>query len=406
MQLKEKNSTTSFDFPNKKNEEYKYCDIEKYWNAGFQQDISLDRNKLNELIENFKKEFKISNNDCLIIIANGMPLLDLSLNIKKDGLEINTLNFIKENKAEFIENYLGKISNLNDPTVAINTENYKDGLFINIKKNTLVSDKIVILNISVSEKNFYTNSRTLLIAEENTQSIISEFYLSKEGTNSFTNHVSEFFVGENSNLKLTRFQDPKDQAHLICNHSTKQSKNSFFADFLFTFSGSLVRNNTNIILSESNSEANLNGLYLLKGNQLVDNHTLVDHQVPNCYSNELYKGVLDDKSTGVFNGKIFVRKDAQKTNAYQSNKNILLSSNATINTKPQLEIYADDVKCSHGTSTGKLDESALFYLKSRGIGLENARKLLLLAFVSDVYQTIPSESLKEYIQNRIETTLS
>ena len=141
-------------------------------------------------------------------------------------------------------------------------------------------------------------------------------------------------------------------------------KDSVFSDHLFTFSGSVVRNNTTVILSDSNTEAHLNGLYLLQKNQLVDNHTLVDHQMPNCYSNELYKGVMDDKSTAVFNGKIFVRKDAQKTNAYQSNRNILLSPNATINTKPQLEIYADDVKCSHGTSTGKLDDMKSFPIKN------------------------------------------
>ncbi|MBK7309650.1 MAG: SufD family Fe-S cluster assembly protein [Sphingobacteriaceae bacterium] len=145
----------------------------------------------------------------------------------------------------------------------------------------------------------------------------------------------------------------------------------------------------------------MNGLFLQKGTQLVDNHTLMDHQVPNCETNELYKGVIKGKSTGVFNGKIYVRKDAQKTNAYQSSKNILLSDDATINTKPQLEIYANDVKCSHGTSTGKVDENALFYLKARGIGDESARKLLLAAFANEVVDKIQIESLRKHLETEL-----
>jgi len=148
-------------------------------------------------------------------------------------------------------------------------------------------------------------------------------------------------------------------------------------------------------------ESHLNGLYLTAGNQMVDNHTLVDHRKPNCNSNELYKGIIDGKSTATFNGKIFVRKDAQKTNAFQSNKNILLSEAGTINTKPQLEIYADDVKCSHGASTGKLDEDKIFYLRARGLSPESAKKLLMHAFASEVVNTVKIEPLQEYIEGKI-----
>jgi Fe-S cluster assembly protein SufD len=157
------------------------------------------------------------------------------------------------------------------------------------------------------------------------------------------------------------------------------------------------------MLVGQNSQAHLNGLFVSKGNQLVDNHTLMDHQVPHCESNELYKGIIGEKSTGVFNGKIFVRKDAQKTNAYQSSKNILLSDDATINTKPQLEIYADDVKCSHGTSTGKIDENAMFYLNARGIGQQSAKKLLLNSFAQEVINKINVESLREKLTDLLET---
>ena len=166
-------------------------------------------------------------------------------------------------------------------------------------------------------------------------------------------------------------------------------------------SGSLVRNNLNIVLDGEHIETHLNGLYLTNGNQVVDTHTVVDHRKPNCNSNELYKGIIEGKSSATFNGKIFVRKDAQKTNAFQSNKNILLSDDGTINTKPQLEIYADDVKCSHGTSTGKLDADKIFYLRARGLSEASAKKLLMHAFASEVVNTIKIEALREYVEEKI-----
>ena len=163
----------------------------------------------------------------------------------------------------------------------------------------------------------------------------------------------------------------------------------------------MVRNNLNIVPDAEGCETNLYGLYLLKGKQHVDNHTLIDHKKPNCYSNELYIGIMDGKSTGVFNGKVHVRKDAQKTNAYQSNKNILLTDDATINTKPQLEIYADDVKCSHGATTGQLDRESLFYLRSRGIGEEKARSMLLAAFTREIIDKIKIEPLRHKLDKLI-----
>ena len=212
-------------------------------------------------------------------------------------------------------------------------------------------------------------------------------------------------LNENSKLKSYRLQNEDENSHQV---NTVQVNVNRYANYItntFTFNGALVRNNLNVELASDLCESHLNGLFISSGTKLIDNHTLVDHQKPNCESNELYKGIAKDKSTGVFNGKIYVRKDAQKTNAYQSSKNILLSEDATINTKPQLEIYADDVKCSHGTSTGKVDEAALFYLKSRGIGDENARKLLLQAFAQEVIDKIEIEELKEKVIKLFEKAL-
>jgi Fe-S cluster assembly protein SufD len=173
-----------------------------------------------------------------------------------------------------------------------------------------------------------------------------------------------------------------------------------------TLSGTLVRNNLNMIMEAANSESHMYGLYLLNGKTLADNHTIVDNQMPNCLSNELYKGIMDEESTGVFNGKIFVRQDAQKTNAYQSNKNILIGNQSSANTKPQLEIFADDVKCSHGCTVGKLDENALFYLKARGIPDDKAKALLLHAFAVDVLDQIKSDAIRTYADKLISERLT
>jgi Fe-S cluster assembly protein SufD len=179
----------------------------------------------------------------------------------------------------------------------------------------------------------------------------------------------------------------------ISTEQVAQEKNSTFSINTITLNGSFLRNNLNIEVNGTNCSTHLNGAYLLNGNQHVDNHTIVDHKMPNCESNELYKGVIDGNSTAVFNGKVFVRKDAQKINAFQSNGNVLLSDNATIDSKPELEIYADDVKCSHGSTTGQLDETAIFYLRARGISEKSARNLLVSAFIEDVLSKIKSEEM-------------
>ncbi|HEY0741827.1 MAG TPA: SufD family Fe-S cluster assembly protein, partial [Chryseosolibacter sp.] len=184
-----------------------------------------------------------------------------------------------------------------------------------------------------------------------------------------------------------------------------QKNSSRVNTYTFTLNGKFYRNNLNLILDGEGIESHMYGLYLLNGDTLADNHTVVDHMKPNSFSNELYKGILDDSSKGVFNGKIYVRPQAQKTNAYQNNRNVLLTDSASINTKPQLEIWADDVKCSHGCTTGQIDEEALFYLQSRGINKDTARAMMLYAFAGDVVDHVPNEKMKEYIDALISDRL-
>jgi len=223
---------------------------------------------------------------------------------------------------------------------------------------------------------------------------------------SFTNSVTEVVVARDARVEYYKVQNDTNQSYHIGTTQVRQSDNSLFYSATVTLNGGFVRNNLNIVLDGEHCEAHMYGLYIPNGKQHIDNHTLVDHAKPNSYSNELYKGILEERATGAFNGKIYVRPDAQKTNAYQSCKNVVLSPDATMNTKPQLEIYADDVKCSHGTTTGKLNDEALFYMRSRGIPKEQAQTLLMYAFAEDVMNKIKIAPIREYLEGVVAEKLA
>jgi Fe-S cluster assembly protein SufD len=215
----------------------------------------------------------------------------------------------------------------------------------------------------------------------------------------------EIVVEENARMEYYKIQNDAPHSNQVSTTHIRQTGNSYIHTVTISLDGALVRNNLNVVLDAEYCEAHLYGLYLQKGQSHVDNHTLVDNVKPNCFSNELYKGIMDDNATGVFNGKIFVQPHAQKTNAYQSNKNILLSGTASVNTKPQLEIFADDVKCSHGCTVGRLNEEGLFYLQSRGINEKIARSLLLHAFAVDILEHIKPAAIREYVDKLISERL-
>jgi Fe-S cluster assembly protein SufD len=289
-----------------------------------------------------------------------------------------------------------------DPFIALNTALASGGIFIHVAKSAVIETPIHILNITSVSENTILNSRNLIVIGENAQAKIIESFVTVDSkAKAFNNSLTEIVIDAAANLQHYKIQDETELGYLMNTTQAYQKKQSVFTTNNFILSGSLVRNNLTIVLDDEFIETHLNGLYLTKGNQTVDNHTLVDHRKPNCNSNELYKGIIEEKSAATFNGKIYVRKDAQKTNAFQSNKNILLSDDGTINTKPQLEIYADDVKCSHGTSTGKLDEDKIFYLRARGLSEASAKKLLMYAFASEVVDCIKIDELKEYVEERI-----
>jgi Fe-S cluster assembly protein SufD len=302
-----------------------------------------------------------------------------------------------------IAEHLGHSSNyLKDGINALNTAFVNGGVFVHISKGKITEHPVYLYNFTdAREENIFSQPRSLIHVGENAQVQVIETYVTIGEGESFTNQVMEMVVEENALVEYYKIQNDANHANQVSTTHIRQIGKSYVHTVTISLNGGIVRNNLNIILEAERCEAHLYGLYFQKGKSHIDNHTVVDNVRPNCFSNELYKGVLNDESSGVFNGKIFVRQLAQKTNAYQSNKNVLLSDNASVNTKPQLEIFADDVKCSHGCTVGQLDEEALFYLQSRGIREKIAHALLVRAFATDILEHIKPLPIRNYVERLI-----
>lgn len=388
-------------FPTKSNEEYKYSTTEKL----FKDELHWTSNKQNKLHIDY--DFYRNNNTDAnhVFLVNGELIHEESeLNILNDDCFICDLKTAATKYNSLFEKYYAtQIRNFKDAFAQLNTALASNGLFIYIAPNAQVQKPIQINNICTSNAYQMLQVHHVIVAEKfSNVSMVETFFSEKNSEAYLLNTLSEVYVGQNAFVNYYKLQSENDIAIHINTTQVIQSQQSHFDTNTITLGGKWLRNNLNIVLNGIQCVSHLNGLQLLNKQQHVDNHTLVDHQMPHCESNQLYKGILKDKSTGVFNGKIFVRKDAQKTNAYQSSKNMLLSDDATMNTKPQLEIYADDVKCSHGSSTGQIDENAVFYLRARGISPDSAKALLMCAFAMDVIHTIKIDSYKNYLGGLIE----
>ncbi len=283
---------------------------------------------------------------------------------------------------------------------ATNTAFLNDGVIIRIAANAVIKQPIQVVHILKGD-HVISNFKTIIHAEKFSKAEIVQGFFSEGGSSNFCNSISEINVAENAHLTINKIQYESEESFHISTEEVQQATDSNFKINTFTLNGGLVRNNLHINVNGKNCESHLNGAYLLKNKQHVDNHSVVDHKVPNCESHELYKGVIDDSATAVFNGKVYVRPDAQKINAFQSNANVLLSDNATINSKPELEIYADDVKCSHGSTTGQLDEEAVFYLRARGLSEKSARQLVVSAFIGEVIEKVENEEVVTFINKKL-----
>jgi Fe-S cluster assembly protein SufD len=312
------------------------------------------------------------------------------------GVEICRLS---EAPRELIEAHLARYaSSQANPFVALNTANFQDGILVRIPKGAVIEDPIhLVFESSANGHPTASHPRTLVIAGDNSHATIVENYSGNAG-HYLANPVTEIVAGNHAVIDHYKLQTEGAHAYHVATLQIQLGRDTNFRSHSLSFGGALVRNDINAVLSEG-SECTLNGLYLVNGEQHIDNHTSIDHAKPHAASHELYKGILEGHSTAVFNGKILVRKDAQKTDAKQTNKNLVLSEDAVINTKPELQILADDVRCTHGATIGQLDPEGIFYLQSRGIGLTDARNLLILAFARDIVDRIKVEPLREKLEH-------
>ena len=376
-------------------EEYKYSPLLRKVSKKFDiLKIDSYKEKKKNIDKKILNQYK---NQYSIITING--LFQKNESKIPSGISVNTFNKLNNTDKKFFHKFFNnQDDSKSDIFTSINTINYKESLLIKIDKNYSKKDHINILNFIISNSGESINHiRKLIVSNQNSKSVFIEEFISLDSIENFSTSVTEIFQEENSEIEYLNVQNDKNNFHFN-SINISQKQNSISNCFTFSYSGALVRNNLNIKLKEKNCYSNMYGFYALKEKSHVDNHTTVDHIDENSISNEHYKGIMDNNSNGVFNGKIFVRKKAQKTNAFQSNNNILLSDEAKINTKPQLEIWADDVKCSHGCTVGQLDKEAIFYLQSRGISREKAISMLLGAFSEEIIEKIENQFVKQKIK--------
>ena len=383
-------------FPTKKDEEYKYTNIREV----IEKDYSFSPTESYEISDAQFEELHLDEADFdYIIFINGKIHPELS-KISFTNPEFFSLKnaFLDSDKKEVLSNYLDKIASKDNAIINLNRAFSSEGFFLKVAKNQKIEKPIHVFYISQNQpKNTFYNIRNLLVADEGAHVEIIESHHNLDDFYTFTNSVTEIYAEKNSKADWHKLQNDSAFSYLIDHTFVKQERDSLATVNTFSFGGKLTRNNLDFIHNGENIHSYMNGITIIGKDQLVDHHTAVHHKTPHCESYQNYKGIYKDNSKGVFNGKVFVDRLAQKTNAYQQNNNILLDEGASIETKPQLEIFADDVKCSHGCTVGQLNEDALFYLRARGIGKEKAKALLLVAFAHDAMQNIDIEPLKKKI---------
>ena len=369
-------------FPTIKNEEWKYTSLKKI----IDHDYLIEDNSLE--IDDKEIEKYSLNIGSKIVFING----ELWQKPEIHGVKIQVNAF----------------DNLtfNDSATSLNAGLAKKGYVIEVEKNLQLEKPLEILFLNKNKSNSFVQFRNKVVLNENANIKIIENIRNLNNQICFTNYVTEIDLKKNANLEFNKLQDYNESQNIIDTTNITQAEQSISTINTLLFGGSFTRNNLNFIQNGAHCESNMNGIIILNNNEIGDNHTYVDHKRENCQSNELYKGIYLGKSKGVFNGKIMVRPDAQKINAFQANNNLLLSENSAINSKPQLEIYADDVKCSHGCTIGQLDEKALFYLRTRGISKKDAMAILTFAFASEAMEKISIPELALIVKNLMQERLN
>lgn len=391
-------------FPSKKEEAWKYTSL----NSLQKVDFSIFPKEESTLeYKDIKKYFLHEIDTYKIVFVDGVYSSYLS-ETTHDGVDVCLMSsaFSKPMFRPVIDVYFNKVASKDESLTTLNTAFCKEGAYIYIPKNKMPKKPIQILHLATgNEAALMLQPRNLVVVEENAEVQIIERHQSLTENEVFTNSVTEIFAAKDANVDYYKVQNDANMASLVDNTYISQKDNSVVRVHTFSFGGKLIRNNLNFYQNGERIDSTLKGVTILGEKQHVDHHTLVHHAQPNCESHQDYKGIFGEKSTGVFNGKIIVDKIAQKTNAFQQNNNILISDKATINTKPQLEIFADDVKCSHGCTIGQLDEEALFYLRSRGIPKKEATALLMYAFANNVLESVRIPEVKTRINKIIANKL-
>ncbi|WP_348812094.1 Fe-S cluster assembly protein SufD [Flavobacterium maritimum] len=391
-------------FPTKKDEAWKYTSL----NAILKNDFSVfPKNEPTIEFKDVKKYFLHEIDTYKVVFVDGVFSSHLS-STTHDGIDVCLMSSAL-NKPKYkmvIDTYFNKIASKEESLTSLNTAFANEGAYINIPKSKVADKPIEIMYFSTgSEAALLVQPRNLVIVGENSHVQIIERHQCLNDNAVLTNSVTEIFAQKRAIVDYYKIQNDSLEANLIDNTYVSQKQESHVSVHTFSFGGNLTRNNLNFYHFGERLTSTLNGITIIGGKQHVDHYTLVKHSSPNCESFQDYKGIFSDRSTGVFNGKVYVEKEAQKTNAFQKSNNILLSDKATINAKPQLEIFADDVKCSHGCTVGQLDETAMFYMQQRGIPKKEAKALLMYAFSNAVIENIKIPELKKRITTIIANKL-
>lgn len=388
-------------FPLTHDEEWKYTNVAPLVSLPF----APARVKLTEEIRRRIERLPLADLGCSrLTFFNGRYVPELSkLREVPKGLKAGSLASAFKNHGALLERHLARYADARTHAfVALNTAFFEDGAFIEVPKGAVLQKPLHILQVSHGGgRTTVSHPRNLILMGSTGQATIIETFFSLAEDTTFTNTVTEIVAGEGALLDYCKVQQESTAALHYARVQVQQERSSTVATHSIQLGGALTREEVQAVLGGEGAESLLHGLYVITGQQHVDNHTTIDHAQPHCSSREVYKGVLEGKSQGVFNGKIIVRPDAQKTDSKQSNKNLLLSEDANINTKPQLEIFADDVKCTHGATIGQIDPEAVFYLRSRGIAADEAKSLLTYAFANDVMERIKFQPLRERLAERL-----
>jgi Fe-S cluster assembly protein SufD len=388
-------------FPTTRDEEWRFTNVGPIANQTFTPAGDYPPSVTPEQVQ----PFLLNQDDAVrLVFLNGRYSLDLSdVSRLPNGVLVEPLAVSLERRPDQLQPHLTRYADFHDcPFAALNTALMGDGAFVRIEPGRVLDRPIQVLFVSTApDEPLAVHPRVLIVADRDSQATVIETYAGLDESVYFANSVTELHVGVNARLDHYRLQLDSPNAYHVSTFGAWQDRDSTLRAGTYTFGGALVRNNVSPVLGAEGTYCSLNGLYVLQGRQHVDNHLRVDHAKPHGDSREYYKGILADEARAVFTGRIVVRKDAQKTDAKQTNMNLLLSEHAQVNSRPQLEIFADDVKCTHGATIGQLDEDAIFYLRARGIAREAARGIMTHAFAGEVLDEIRIEPLRAALETRL-----